>query len=81
MIANQIDTITEKERRIASHYYALVCFEDIIQNRGESAAKYEIAYRNYGFASPEYAMVLDSLIAMADEDEKPRELTWLHISY
>ena len=63
-----VDTITEKERKIASHRYALACFEDILTN-GETIDEGNIAWINDGWASPEYAMVFAALIAIVDEDK------------
>jgi hypothetical protein len=77
MIADQIDAITEKEKRIASHSYALACFEDILTN-GETINEGVIEYRYGDYASPEYAMVFDALIAMIDEDyPNKREGNWI----
>ena len=66
--ANQIETITEKERRIASHYYTLVCFDDM-QSAGYNSITGFLEYIESGAASPEFALAMDALIAMIDEDK------------
>jgi hypothetical protein len=60
--------ITEKERKAESHAYALACFEDILQHKGDDKAERELEYRDSGGASPEYKLALEALIAMSEED-------------